>query len=61
VLLYAGEPSRLLYGSDWPISSMKSYVAFVRQLELPEEDRQAILFENARRLFKIALPEAPRG
>jgi predicted TIM-barrel fold metal-dependent hydrolase len=56
VLLYAGEPGRVLYGSDWPISSMKSYVAFVRQLPLTDDHRRAILFENARRLFRLSLP-----
>ena len=59
VILYAGEPSYLLYGSDWPICSMKSYVAFVRQLELGDAHRHAILYENARRLFKLPLPAAP--
>lgn len=61
VLLYAGQPNRILYGSDWPISSMKSYVAFVRQLQLPEEHRRAILGENARQLFRLPLPGAPEA
>ncbi|HXV91386.1 MAG TPA: amidohydrolase family protein [Gemmatimonadales bacterium] len=56
VILYAGEPSRFLYGSDWPICSMKSYVEFVRQLKLPEQDRALILYENSRQLFKLPLP-----
>ena len=56
VILYAGEPSYLLYGTDWPICSMKSYVEFVRQLKLSEGQRQAIVYENARRLFKLPLP-----
>ena len=56
VILYAGEPDRFLYGSDWPICSMKSYVDFVRQLKMPEDQRHAILYENARQLFKLPLP-----
>jgi len=56
VILYAGEPGRFLYGSDWPICSMKSYVEFARQLKLKDEDRQAIMYENTRRLFKLPLP-----
>jgi len=59
VILYAGEPSRFLYGSDWPICSMKSYVQFVNQLKLPEEDRRLIMYENARKLFKLPLPPHP--
>jgi predicted TIM-barrel fold metal-dependent hydrolase len=56
VIMYAGEPNYLLYGTDWPICSMKSYVEFVRQLKLAEDQRQAILYDNARRLFKLPLP-----
>ena len=58
VILYAGEASRLLYGTDWPICSMKSYVDFMQQLKLSDGDRQAILYENARKLFKLPLPPA---
>jgi uncharacterized protein len=59
VILYAGEPRKFLYGSDWPICSMKSYVEFVRQLKLPPADLHAMMYENARRLFKLPLPELP--
>lgn len=56
VITYAGEPERFLFGTDWPICSMKSYVEFARQLEIPERDRQLMLYENARRLFRLPLP-----
>ena len=59
VILYAGEPRKFLYGSDWPICSMKSYVEFVRQLKLADEDLRAIMYENARSLFKLSLPPMP--
>lgn len=58
VILYAGEPGKFLYGSDWPICSMKSYVEFVRQLKMPDAHRHQIMYENARRLFKLPLPPA---
>ena len=58
VITYAGEPHQFLYGSDWPICSMKSYVEFVRQLKMPEAHRHAIMYENARRLFRLPLPPA---
>jgi predicted TIM-barrel fold metal-dependent hydrolase len=57
VLLYAGDASKILYGTDWPICSMKSYLEFVRQLKLTDADRHAIMYENARRLFRLPLPE----
>ena len=52
-ILYAGDPGRFLYGTDWPICSMKSYRSFVRQLELPAESYDLIMGENARRLFRL--------
>jgi predicted TIM-barrel fold metal-dependent hydrolase len=56
VILYAGDSRRFLYGSDWPICSMKSYVEFLRQLDLAPADYRAIMYENTRKLFKLPLP-----
>jgi len=56
VILYAGEPRKFLYGSDWPICSMKSYVEFMRQLDLSASDFRAIMYENSRQFFKLPLP-----
>jgi len=68
ILLYAGEPSYLLYGTDWPISSMESYVEFMKKLRLSQKSKELILYQNAARLFRIPLPdgvsagpENPRG
>jgi predicted TIM-barrel fold metal-dependent hydrolase len=48
-------PSRLLYGSDHPPSatSPAESVAFVRELPLAESHKQAILGDNACRLFGL--------
>lgn len=59
VILYAGEPRKFLYGSDWPICSMRSYVSFIRQLGLSASDFRAITYENARQLFRLPLPAYP--
>lgn len=56
VILYAGEPERFLFGTDWPICSMKSYVEFVKRLEIAPEYRHLLLYENTRKLFNINLP-----
>jgi predicted TIM-barrel fold metal-dependent hydrolase len=56
VILYAGDPTRFLFGTDWPICSMKSYIRFVSRLGLPEESLNAMMYENARRLFKLPVP-----
>ncbi len=46
-----GHADRILYGSDWPLGSLRAAVDFVRSLDLSEADRRAILGANARRLF----------
>lgn len=53
MILYAGEPEYLLYGTDWPISSMKSYLNFMKQLDLPDDKKELIYWKNAAKLFKI--------
>jgi len=58
VILYAGEPRYLLYGTDWPLASMESYLEFMASLEMPAKTKQMILSENAVRLFKLPLAAA---
>jgi len=57
MILYAGEPQYLLYGTDWPISTMRSYIAFMNQLELAEDKKELIMWKNAAKLFKIEVKE----
>lgn len=51
---YAGEPRYLLYGTDWPISSMDSYLNFVSKLNIKKEFRDNFMFKNAKKLFNIS-------
>lgn len=53
MIIYAGNPKYLLYGTDWPISNMKSYLKFMNQLDLPDDKKELILWKNAAELFKI--------
>lgn len=53
MIIYAGDPKYLLYGTDWPISNMKSYLRFMDQLDLDEEKKELIMWKNAAELFKI--------
>lgn len=52
-LNYAGEPRYLLYGSDWPLASMESYLNFAAKLELTQHSRELLMFRNSQALFKI--------
>ncbi len=53
MILYAGEPRYLLYGTDYPISNMKSYIQFLDQLKIPDDRKEKIAWKNAAELFKI--------
>ncbi len=51
---YMGDPSKqLMFGSDWPLVGMRSYVRFFEGLDLTEEEREHIAWETAARLYRI--------
>lgn len=53
MLLYGVEPDAVLFGTDWPISSMESYLEFMDELAIPERDKRKIFAENAIELFRL--------
>jgi hypothetical protein len=53
MLTYGAEPEKCLFGTDWPISSMESYVEFMDSLGIPQRDKIKMMYENAIKLFKI--------
>ena len=53
VLGYVGEKHRLLYGSDWPISSMSSYLILAQKLQLDQESSELLMFKNTKSVFKL--------
>jgi uncharacterized protein len=57
MITYAGEPKYLLYGTDWPICDMRSYLRFMGGLELSDASRERIMWKNSAELFRIPLPE----
>lgn len=57
MMLYAGEPKYLLYGTDWPIANMASYIGFLEGLEMPEARKERVAWKNAASLFKIPVEE----
>ena len=54
-LAFGANPSRLLFGTDWPISDIGPYIEFVRNLDLSPEEHEQILWQNAVRIFKLSL------
>jgi len=55
MLLYGVQPEKCLYGTDWPISSIESYLEFMDELRMPPRDRRMIMYENAIRLFRLPI------
>lgn len=53
VIAFAGDRSKLLYGTDWPICDMGSYLRFVEKLQLSESEREQILWQNSVRVFHL--------
>ena len=53
---WIGNSSRLLYGSDWPLTPMKEYIEFIRTLFPDHDDQEKVFYRNALRFFKITLP-----
>jgi predicted TIM-barrel fold metal-dependent hydrolase len=61
MLLYGVNPAKVLYGTDWPISSIESYLDFMEELKVPEPDRKKIMYQNAAELFNLEIPSQGGG
>ncbi len=59
MLLYGVEPRNVLFGTDWPISTMESYLLFMEELKVPEKEKRKIMYENAARLFHLSASGSP--
>lgn len=58
MLLFGVNPEKVLYGTDWPIASMETYLEFVRDLNITEADRRHIMWDNAAKLFRLSLADS---
>ena len=61
VIAYANGTAGLLYGTDWPICDMASYLRFVEKLELDAQEAEDLLWRNSARLFRLDLPGVGDG
>lgn len=52
-LMDYSSPRKLLFGTDWPLSDMKPYIKFVRDLGLGRADSDHVFYKNAVRLFGL--------
>ncbi len=54
---FINDPTKLLFGTDWPISDVGSYLEFVRTLDMTEEELDGLLWRNADRVYALGLSE----
>jgi len=50
---YIEDPKKLMFGSDWPLVSMKPYVEAYKRA-IPREHWKAVFHDNAMRVFKLS-------
>jgi predicted TIM-barrel fold metal-dependent hydrolase len=61
MILWGVNPNKVLYGTDWPLATMESYLDFMNELSLPPRDKELMLYANAASLFKIEASPARMG
>lgn len=49
---YLEDPSKLMYGTDWPLTDMASYLAAFKRA-IPREHWRAVFHDNAARVFHL--------
>jgi predicted TIM-barrel fold metal-dependent hydrolase len=52
-LRYVESPHRLLFGTDWPIADIDSYIQFAKMLNLDTEAHELLMYKNAKNIFKL--------
>ncbi len=61
MVLFGVEPDKVLFGTDWPISSMESYLQFMDEVSIPEREKQKILYSNAAEMFGFVASDSMIG
>lgn len=51
---YLEKPEKMMFGTDWPLVSMKPYVDAYKRA-IPKEHWRAVFHDNAARVFKISI------
>ena len=55
VIAYLDGPDKLMFGTDWPISDVGGYLAFVESLPMTGPEREGMMWRNADRIFGLGL------
>ena len=49
-LTYLGDYNKVLYGSDWPLVNIPTYLEIIRRL-IPSQHHERVFYQNAKELF----------
>jgi len=52
-IYYAGGAEKVIFGTDYPVTTHKEALALVSRLEIEESDKEKILWRNAERVFHL--------
>ena len=47
---YLEDPSKIMYGTDWPLTNMKSYITVIKKA-IPKEHWKKVFYQNAVDVF----------
>ena len=50
---FAGGADKVIFGTDYPVTTHSDALALVRRLEVEESDKEKILWRNAKKLFRL--------
>ena len=50
---YAGGAEKVIFGTDYPVTTHKEALELVSRLEIEESDKEKILWRNAERVFRL--------
>lgn len=53
MILWGVNPKKVLWGTDWPLVSMESYLQFMDELRLPPKDKELMMWRNAAEFFRL--------
>ncbi len=54
MITYMGDPgSQIMYGSDWPLVTMKPYVKLLNELDFTDEQLENVAWRTALKVYKI--------
>ncbi|MGN0848223.1 MAG: amidohydrolase family protein, partial [Victivallaceae bacterium] len=49
-MTYLSDYKKIMYGSDWPLVNLESYLSVIKRL-IPEDEYENVFFNNALRVF----------